>query len=1206
MNENKKRIETIKDFQTSVNISYDLFDKNKIKNFIPTKEALNILEQLITGTFDNNSNKARILTGAYGRGKSHIVLIFLALLREKNINIFKNLLEKIKIYNEELYNFIYNYLKSDKKYFPIIVNGGNISLEQAFLLGLEEALKREEILDIMPETNFNSAIKTIENWKNNYENTYKNFILEIKEPIELFILGLKNYELEKYKQFEIIYKKLSSGAVFNPFLGTQIIDLYEKISIKLKEKGYHGIYIVFDEFSKYLETNLQTTSSKDIKLLQDFAEKCDRSKNLNLLLITHKELSNYLDNNISKEQSDSWRGISGRFLQITLSNDFSEIYEVISLVIKKEKEFWKKFKEKNKEQFESLKSLVKMNNIAESSTEQNIVVEGCYPLHPLTAFILPRLSEKIAQNERSLFTFLSSTQKNSLNSFLKKYQGEFQLITPDYLYDYFEIMLKNEIHTTSLYKNYNILKKVLTKVIPLSLEEKILKTLFLIYLIDQFEILPPTKESLIKIYKYSYNNIEDIEKAIETLEKEECILYLKRSNNFLKIKESSGIDIQKEIEIYINKVKAKENYIDILNKLFTNNYFYPNRYNIEKEIIRYFKFEFISGKEFLNTRNWKKRIENEKADGIIFGIVYENLEEKEKIKEYLKNDNCINEQIIFIYLEEKNLIEKNIYEYYSILELKLHSQEDKVLQDEYEIIIEDLEKIIYEYINLYIKPEKKIAKYFYKGIEQQIFRKSQFSELLSQICDNNFYLTPVINNEVINKNIISSITNKSRNKVIDQLLNGNLEYNLGFKGNGQEIFIFRTLLVNTGLLINEENRVEINLKNINDINLKNILNIIEEKVKNSSNKEPLNIEEIYNILTSIDYHIGLKKGIIPVYLAIIFYLYKDKLIIQKDKKDLKITGDLLNDINDNPKLYNLYLEDWNKEKLEYISQLEKIFKENIILVEKNYNNYRYIINGLKKWYIGLPKYSKEIKIQYRGAELESQPLDEIIIKFRESLKSNIENSREYLFNDLIKIFGYSNFDLRILDEIKDIKLQLESFLDELEYSLISDIKFIFEGKKNSQASLLSILKDWVDFLKEDTKNHIFNKNENKFIELINNSNHNEKEFIKKLGKIVTSLRIEDWNEKTIVNFLNDIKEIKKVIEELNEENKNEIDNSDSYKIIFTEKDGKENIKIFEKIECSSRAKLLFNEIENSIDEMGYSITEGEKRQVLIEILKKFC
>ena len=355
--------------------------------------------------------------------------------------------------------------------------------------------------------------------------------------------------------------------MFNPFIRTQIIELYENINIKLKEKGYSGIYVVFDEFSKYLEAGLNINSKRDIKLLQDFAEKCDRNKDINLLLITHKEFNNYLENNIFKEQIDSWKGISGRFLQITMSNNFSEMYEIISTVIKKEEKFWSKFKEKNKGRFENLKNIIRKNDIVENFETEDILTEGCYPLHPFTTFILPILSEKIAQNERSLFTFLSSNQKKSLNDFLKQEQNEFQLITPDYLYDYFEITLKNEIHTTSLYKNYNILKKVLAKVTPLSLEEKILKTLFLIYLVDKFETMPPTKEIIIETYGYFYKDTVEIEKAIEIFEKKECILYLKRSNNHLKIKETSGIDIQKEIEKNINKIKVSNSYIDILNKL---------------------------------------------------------------------------------------------------------------------------------------------------------------------------------------------------------------------------------------------------------------------------------------------------------------------------------------------------------------------------------------------------------------------------------------------------------------------------------------------------------------------------------------------------------------------------------------------------------------------------------------------------------------
>ena len=63
----------------------------------------------------------------------------------------------------------------------------------------------------------------------------------------------------------------------------------------------------------------------------------------------------------------------------------------------------------------------------------------------------------------------------------------------------------------------------------------------------------------------------------------------------------------------------------------------------------------------------------------------------------------------------------------------------------------------------------------------------------------------------------------------------------------------------------------------------------------------------------------------------------------------------------------------------------------------------------------------------------------------DNLKKNIENSREYFFQDLFKIFNYSKFELNILRDIEDTKLELESIIDELEYSLISDLNYIFSN-----------------------------------------------------------------------------------------------------------------------------------------------------------------
>ena len=68
-------------FQYSINIGYDLNNDEKIKNFIPTKSALNLLEDILMSTNANSTERARVLIGAYGKGKSHIVLMILSMVQ---------------------------------------------------------------------------------------------------------------------------------------------------------------------------------------------------------------------------------------------------------------------------------------------------------------------------------------------------------------------------------------------------------------------------------------------------------------------------------------------------------------------------------------------------------------------------------------------------------------------------------------------------------------------------------------------------------------------------------------------------------------------------------------------------------------------------------------------------------------------------------------------------------------------------------------------------------------------------------------------------------------------------------------------------------------------------------------------------------------------------------------------------------------------
>ncbi len=1213
------KIDVVRGFQTSVNIAFDLNNDEKIRNFIPTMSSLEIIEDVLYSTRARATSRSRILIGAYGRGKSHIILVLVSLLLKKDLVIFEGLLNKIKETNSIFYEFLIDYLESDKKLMPIVVTGNNSSLTQSFLNALQLSLKNENLSDLMPDTHFIAAIRAIELWKSNYVETYNRFIDELNTPVEKLILSLKEFDVNAYETFVSLYPKLTSGSEFNPFLGFDVVELYENVVKQLKTKGYNGVFIIYDEFSKYLESSLSNATISDTKLLQDFAEKCDRSENnqMHLMLISHKDVSNYIDRSLPKEKVDGWRGVSGRFKHITLHNNFSQIYEIISSVIKKDAEFWNDFSLVHNQRFNELEERYTENGMLDNSIAK-IAVQGCYPMHPLSTFILPRISEKVAQNERTLFTFLSMDSKNTLLNFIVNASGEFPLLTPDYIYDYFEMLLRKEHYNTETYKLYRLTSKVLSGLDSYSLEAKIIKTIALIYIVEQYEKLPPNYDAILNAFDFTYE-IEAIRTALMNLINKECIVYLKRSNGFLKIKESSGVDIQKEIEKQIEKNKATESVKDILNKTTFENYIYPTAYNDEHEITRYFDFIFISSSEFFTINNWTERIAEITSEGVIFAIIPNHKEEIDKIRNKLLNETNGDIRIVFTILNSFVDIEQSAYEYDAVKEIKKTVIDDPILLDEYEIYLEDLEDVVNSYIASYSRPELGKAEYYYSGAKLHLKRRAQLSLLLSKICKSMYPWTPIINNESINKNDLPTVAVNSRSKILSKLLDNELGDNLGLSGSGQDVSIMRSTLIQTGILATEEGHTKLILSTPN-CNMRLVLSVIKEFFATAGEKGK-SFEDLYRILTipSINDEntvnlneglpksgFGLKKGVIPIYLAVVLHDIKKHLVIRNKNQELKITSDLLNSINEMPQNYMAYLENWNEEKSKYIEELITLFSPFVLEKEKEFNTFAYIAFAMYRWHLSIPPYSKERKLKYLGKG-KSEPIRSDYVKFAQSLKLQPTNAHEYLFEKLFEIFNYNSFSIGLIDNIKNAKLEIDNAKNDLIKMLIEDVKFIFNIEFKKQSTLSSTIKDWYEHLKEETVNHLFSNNEDKVLLLMKNITSDENIFIERLGKIVTGLRIDDWKNETVHEFYDYLIEMHKTVTDFDS---NQVDRigiaSEVYKLTFVLKSGEEVVKTFEKSKYSDRAKLLLNSITTELEEMGQSISEQEKRQVLMDILEKMC
>ena len=84
-------------------------------------------------------------------------------------------------------------------------------------------------------------------------------------------------------------------------------------------------------------------------------------------------------------------------------------------------------------------------------TLENKLVYGCFPIAPLTAYSLLRVSEKVGQNERTIFTFLAQKEAGTLVEFLSKNSG-FSLMTIECVFDYFKDLFKKSVFNLPIFQ----------------------------------------------------------------------------------------------------------------------------------------------------------------------------------------------------------------------------------------------------------------------------------------------------------------------------------------------------------------------------------------------------------------------------------------------------------------------------------------------------------------------------------------------------------------------------------------------------------------------------------------------------------------------------------------------------------------------------------------------------------------------------------
>jgi hypothetical protein len=367
-------------FSRSINLTRDSETLDPIHHYQPTSRALEALRQILPGLTSEASQRALALIGPYGAGKSAFALFLGALLGARDSAARHVAHAILKRADAALADGLHHRVSAPRGFLRVQINGLPDSLSRQLLLALASSVERE---------------------------------------------GLPGTWVKR------LHGAIRAGAPMD-----QILKRISEIQTAWAESGGAGVLIEIDELGKFLEYESHHPQQREIHLLQLLAERAAEAHAapLYLVVMLHQAFEHY-GNRLGRRLRDEWQKVQGRFGAIAFLEPAEQSLRLVAAALERTAPLSPEIQARLAAALDALAQTHALPLGLEPDAARALF-ERAYPLHPLTLLILPILCQKVAQNERTLFSYLASTEACGLRQRLDHLvMGDW--IGPWELYDYF-------------------------------------------------------------------------------------------------------------------------------------------------------------------------------------------------------------------------------------------------------------------------------------------------------------------------------------------------------------------------------------------------------------------------------------------------------------------------------------------------------------------------------------------------------------------------------------------------------------------------------------------------------------------------------------------------------------------------------------------------------------------------------------------------
>jgi hypothetical protein len=634
-----------------------------------------------------------------------------------------------------------------------------------------------------------------------------------------------------------------------------------------------GLLILFDEMGKSLEYCASHIQRSDIFILQELAEFAAHSNSHPVVFIgiLHQSFEGYatlLDRSTQRE----WAKIQGRFEDIAYQESPIQQMRLLADAF-----------------VENSYSLPSWDLALEEWCPQNMDIDEfkrlcqkVYPLHPSVYVILPYMFRRLAQNERSIFAYLSSQEPFGFQEFISTHTLGDSLNLPN-LFDYISANYQAQIYTIGRVRPLTeTLERLENTPFLKPIEKDLLKTIGLLNWLGEFSPFQP-RESLIFSALTSIYSDTELKAVLRELQQRSLIVY-RRFNDTYVIWQGSDVDIEERLRLARSALETTISVAEVLQSYLSPRSLHARRHSYQTGTQRFFNVRYID----MHNRETTSLEPSADASGVVLLCLPGTLKEIEEFEEWARSEQIASRVDLIIGIATRAIRLRELVQelrgLHWVRENTPELRDDPVARKEWRTRLAMLERAIRteldEAFTLQQVAALKGCHWFYRGEEVSSKVRRGLSSLLSDVCDQLYPASPRIWNELLNRRELTSQGAAARRILIEGILTRADQPLLGIQKFPPERSMYEALL-HRGELHDFQNGSWQILppKEDNPLNLYPAWQAIAEFIFGGS-PEPRPLTDLYARLFASPY--GVTAGLIPVLLAGFYKIHENEVTLYKE------------------------------------------------------------------------------------------------------------------------------------------------------------------------------------------------------------------------------------------------------------------------------------------------------------------------------------